>query len=152
MAGVGGAAGRVIARVGQPRSAIPVERYKGGIGTAARQLDLAGATTDLDLGALWQTADASHDGLARALDPVHTLADAIFAVSTRRIAVSGSAERCDAPRAWRDSMIGLQAMAARVVQAAVLDGLANATAVTTPAFTLPSYPFASTEGRGWEQR
>lgn len=169
-------------------AAILDERYKGGVGTAARCIELGGVTitvgaiavvnafggplgldvgdprlalgvphpgfppastvlavvatdADLDLGALWQTADASHDGLARALDPVHTLADGdtIFAISTRRIAVPGAAERFDNPQVWRDSMIGLQATAARVVQAAVLDGIACATGVTTPAFTLPRY-------------
>lgn len=98
---------------------------------------------DLDLGALYQTADASHDGLARTLDPVHSLADGdtIFALSTRAVPVPGAAERFERPRAWRDAMIALQSTAARVIAAAVIDGLEQASQVSTPHFHLSPFPF-----------
>lgn len=116
-------------------------------------LAVVATDADLDLGTLWQTADAAHDGLARQLDPVHTLADGdtIFAVSTRQVEVPGSAQRFDAPRAWRDAMIGIQAAAARVVADAVADGIRAAEAVVTPAFTFETFDpsgFSAPDGRG----
>lgn len=119
-----------------PGSGVPHPGYP----PASTVLAVLATDADLDLGTLWQTADAAHDGLARQLDPVHTLADGdtIFALSTRQIEVPGSVQRFDEPRAWRDAMIGIQAAAARVVAAAVADGIAAAESVATPAFTLPA--------------
>ncbi len=97
---------------------------------------------DLDLGALHHTAAVSHDGIARAIDPVHTLADGdiVFALSTGRVRVPGVEQRFERSFAWRDNMIGIQAAAARAVHAAILDGLRSATDVSTPVFELPRYP------------
>lgn len=110
-------------------------------------LAVVATDADLDLGTLWQTADACHDGLARAIDPVHTVADGdtVFAISTRQVTLPGADVRFTEPRQWRDAVIGLQATAARVVRDAIMDGIASATAVTTPMLTLPTFPGADTD-------
>lgn len=134
----GGPLGSSVARSGRTHPGFPPSHTV---------LVVLATDADLDLGSLRQTADAAHDGLARQLDPVHTLADGdtIFALSTRRIAVPGVSERFVRPRVWRDAMIGLQATAARVVAAAIADGIAQAEPVVTPAFVLPAYPGAIAE-------
>jgi len=90
---------------------------------------------------LERTADAAHDGLARALDPVHTLADGdtVFALSTGRVRLPGDLTGAADPRTCRDALVTVQAVAARVVQAAVLDAVRSATAVTTRAIHLPVF-------------
>ncbi|WP_432512806.1 P1 family peptidase [Kineococcus sp. SYSU DK001] len=72
-----------------------------------------------------RTATAAHAGLARALDPVHTLADGdtVFSLATGRVALAG--ER----RERVGQLVELQRVAADVVRAAVLDGVASAEAV-----------------------
>ncbi len=69
-----------------------------------------------------RTATAAHAGLARALDPVHTLADGdtVFALATG--AVPLAADRT----ARVGQLVELQRVAADVVRAAVLDGVASA--------------------------
>ncbi|WP_432565153.1 P1 family peptidase [Kineococcus sp. SYSU DK003] len=72
-----------------------------------------------------RTATAAHDGLARALNPVHTLADGdtVFALAT------GGAALAQERRARVGQLVELQRVAADVVRAAVLDGLACAETV-----------------------
>jgi L-aminopeptidase/D-esterase-like protein len=72
-----------------------------------------------------RTATAAHAGLARALDPVHTLADGdtVFALATGAVPLSA-----DRP-ARVGQLVELQRVAAEVVRVAVLDGVASAEAV-----------------------
>lgn len=76
----------------------------------------------LDPGEVSRTATVGHDGLARALDPVHTLADGdtVFALATGAVALaSDRRERVAA-------LVVVQAAAATAVRAAVLDAVASA--------------------------
>ena len=63
-------------------------------------------------------ATAGHDGLARAIDPIHTTVDGdtVFAVATGKAALPGN-------------LLVLQAIAARVMEAAILRAVRNARAV-----------------------
>lgn len=92
----------------------------------------------LDHGQLGRTAGAGHTGLARVLDPVHTLADGdtVFALATGQVALPGDDGGRDV-LASRDALIGLQETTAHVVAAAVLDAVRSATAVRTPVLDLP---------------
>lgn len=83
-----------------------------------------------------RTATAAHAGMARALNPVHTLADGdtIFALSTCQTElVSDSAMPVAA-------MIELQSAAAEAVRLAILDGIRSAEAVQSSAVSLPPFP------------
>ena len=95
-------------------------------------------TTDavLDKTECKRTASAAHAGLARALNPSHTLADddTVFALATGAVALDRSTQM-----ARQLSLITLQSAAADVVRLAILDGISQAEAVTTPAGTLGAY-------------
>ncbi len=82
-----------------------------------------------------RTATAAHAGMARALNPVHTLADGdtIFVLSTGADTLIPNAE---VPLA---ALIELQCAGAEAVRLAILDGVNQAAAVETPAGTL--HPF-----------
>lgn len=83
-----------------------------------------------------RTATAAHAGMARALNPVHTLADGdtIFALATcAEILVPHP----DIPVA---ALIELQSAAAEAVRLAIDDGVRSANAVETPAGRLNPYP------------
>lgn len=84
-----------------------------------------------------RTATAAHDGIARALDPAHTLVDGdtVVALATGRLELPS-----DRP-ARVAALVTLQAAAATVVRLAVLDGVASATPVSTPDGELPVWPF-----------
>jgi L-aminopeptidase/D-esterase-like protein len=84
----------------------------------------------LDVAECKRTAAASHAGIARALNPSHTLADGdtVFCLSTQAVALDRSDET-----ARQISLITLQSAAADVVRLAILDGVASAEAVSTPA-------------------
>ncbi|MBO0923627.1 P1 family peptidase [Cellulomonas sp. zg-ZUI199] len=89
----------------------------------------------LDPAETTRTASAAHDGLARALDPVHTLADGdtVFALATQAVALpERRAERVAA-------LVAVQAAAATVVERAVADAVRSATRTTTPAVDLPGW-------------
>ncbi len=79
-----------------------------------------------------RTAMAAHDGLARALAPVHTLldGDTVFVLSTGQLALPEE----DVP-----ALVGVQAAAADAVLLAVLDGVLSARATRTPALNVPGY-------------
>lgn len=83
-----------------------------------------------------RTAAAAHAGLARALDPSHTLADGdtIFVLATGERALDRSSEA-----SRRAGLITLQTAAADVVRAAILDGVAAAEPVRTPAGSWPGW-------------
>ncbi|WP_083435349.1 P1 family peptidase [Pseudarthrobacter siccitolerans] len=84
----------------------------------------------LDVAECKRTASASHAGIARALNPSHTLADGdtVFCLSTQAVALDRSDEA-----ARQIGLITLQSAAADVVRLAILDGVASARAVSTPA-------------------
>ena len=84
----------------------------------------------LDAAECKRTASASHAGIARALNPSHTLADGdtVFCLATGAVALDRSDEA-----ARQVSLITLQSAAADVVRLAILDGVAAAAAVSTPA-------------------
>jgi L-aminopeptidase/D-esterase-like protein len=84
----------------------------------------------LDVAECKRTASASHAGIARALNPSHTLGDGdtVFCLSTQTVALDRSDEV-----ARQISLITLQSAAADVVRLAILDGVASARAVSTPA-------------------
>ncbi|MHA7289895.1 P1 family peptidase [Arthrobacter sp. MDT3-24] len=67
-----------------------------------------------------RTASAAHAGLARALNPSHTLADGdtVFCLATGEVALDRSTET-----ARQVSLITLQSAAADVVRLAILDGI-----------------------------
>ncbi|MBT2552917.1 P1 family peptidase [Arthrobacter sp. ISL-5] len=85
-----------------------------------------------------RTASAAHAGLARALNPSHTLADGdtVFCLATGAGTLDRSTEA-----ARQVSLITLQSAAADVVRLAILDGIASAEAVTTAAGTFEAYRF-----------
>jgi L-aminopeptidase/D-esterase-like protein len=76
-----------------------------------------------------RTAMAGHGGIARALDPSHTLVDGdtVFVLATGQVRVPPEA------------VLPLQAAAASAVTLAVLDGVLTATATRTPAIDVPAY-------------
>jgi len=90
----------------------------------------------LDAAECRRTASASHAGLARALNPSHTLADGdtVFCLATGDLALDRSSEV-----ARQQSLVTLQSAAADVVRLAILDGVASAHAVRTPAGEFRAY-------------
>jgi L-aminopeptidase/D-esterase-like protein len=90
----------------------------------------------LDVAECKRTASASHAGIARALNPSHTLADGdtVFCLATQAVALDRSDEA-----ARQVSLITLQSAAADVVRLAILDGVASAEAVSTPAGDYGAY-------------
>jgi putative pantetheine hydrolase len=94
----------------------------------------------LDKAATKRMAMVAHDGLARAIDPIHTLVDgdSIFALSTR-------VPDDDRPRlSVTDPMaLGqletLYAAGARTLSRAIVHAMLNAESVETPGGTIPSY-------------
>jgi L-aminopeptidase/D-esterase-like protein len=99
---------------------------------AARATTLVVLATDLTLDKAQCTALAgqAHDGMARAISPVHTMVDGdtAFALSTRRRPV---------PDRW--AMHELLAAAADVVTRAVVHAVLRAASTTTDAGSWPSY-------------
>ena len=90
----------------------------------------------LDKAECKRTASAAHAGLARALNPSHTLADGdtVFCLATGALALDRSSET-----ARQLSLITLQSAAADVVRLAILDGIASAVSVSTPAGDFGAY-------------
>ena len=90
----------------------------------------------LDVAECQRTASASHAGIARALNPSHTLADGdtVFCLSTQAVALDRSD---DAAR--QGSLLTLQSAAADVVRLAILDGVASAEGISTPAGEYGAY-------------
>ncbi len=83
-----------------------------------------------------RTASAAHAGLARALNPSHTLADGdtVFALASGAVGLDRSSEQ-----ARQVSLITLQSAAADAVRLAVLDGVEAAESITTAAGTIAAY-------------
>lgn len=85
----------------------------------------------LDVAQARRAAGSGHDGLARALRPVHTLldGDTVFMLATGQVALPDQV----------GDVAAVQAAAADAVTLAVLDAVLCATSVSTPALTVPSY-------------
>lgn len=90
----------------------------------------------LDKAECKRTSSAAHAGIARALNPSHTLADGdtVFTLATGEIKLDRSSEE-----ARMLSLITLQSAAADVVRLAILDGVDSAEAVSTPAGVYGAY-------------
>jgi L-aminopeptidase/D-esterase-like protein len=90
----------------------------------------------LDAAECKRTASAAHAGLARALNPSHTLADGdtVFCLATGEVPLDRSTET-----ARQVSLITLQSAAADVVRLAILDGIDAAESVVTPAAEYGAY-------------
>ena len=90
----------------------------------------------LDVAECKRTAAAAHAGIARALNPSHTLADGdtVFCLATGAAALDRSDET-----ARQISLVTLQSAAADVVRLAILDGVASAGPVSTPAGDYGAY-------------
>ncbi len=110
----------------------------GGLKPAGLNTTLAVVATNakLTVAEVKRTSTAAHDGLARALSPVHTLADGdtVFTLASCAQELSG------ADSSGTIALIELQSMAALVVQAAIEDGIQAAESVQTPAGGLPRWP------------
>lgn len=90
----------------------------------------------LDVAECKRTAAASHAGIARALNPSHTLADGdtVFCLATGGVALDRSDET-----ARQISLVTLQSAAADVVRLTILNGVASAEPVSTPAGDYGAY-------------
>ena len=79
-----------------------------------------------------RTASGAHAGLARALDPSHTLVDGdtVFALATGEVPLPDGDVR---------ALVALQAAAASAVTLAVLDAVLSATTTPTAAGDVPGY-------------
>lgn len=97
----------------------------------------------LDVAQAHRAAGAGHDGLARALRPVHTLfdGDTVFVLSTGTVEpdVAAPDRPGPEPMARTAGVAAVQAAAADAVLLAVLDAVLSATAVRTPGLDVPSY-------------
>ena len=93
-------------------------------------LAVVATTARLDRAQARRAASAGHDGLARALRPVHTLldGDTVFALATGEVEVPEVAD-----------VATVQAAAADAVTLAVLDAVLSAEAVGTPSCPAPAY-------------
>ena len=121
-------------RLGGETPDAPDTEFRPGLNTT---LVVVATNAVLDKAECKRTAAAAHAGLARALDPSHTLADGdtVFALATGAVTLDRSTES-----ARQRSLITLQSAAADVVRLAILDGVGQAEAVTTPAVHLAAYP------------
>lgn len=82
----------------------------------------------LDRAMLERLAVLAHDGMARALDPVHTLADGdvVFALSTGEVALPEEEVGFSGLRSWRGAHMALQQAAAEVTATAIRDAVTAA--------------------------
>ena len=120
-------------RASTPRVAAPAPPESQGLNTT---LVVVATNAVLDKAECKRTASAAHAGLARALNPSHTLADGdtVFCLATGALALD---RRTEAAR--QASLIALQSAAAEVVRLAILDGIDRAEAVSTPAGEFGAY-------------
>ena len=128
----------VVNALGLPFGTTPQRAESGGGQPPPLNTTLVVVATNavLDAAECKRTASASHAGLARALNPSHTLADGdtAFCLATGAVALDRSNES-----ARQLGLITLQSAAADVVRLAILDGVASARAVDTPAGKFRAY-------------
>lgn len=120
-------------RASTPRVAAPAAPEPPALNTT---LVVVATNAVLDAAECRRTAAASHAGLARALNPSHTLADGdtVFCLATGAVALDRTDEA-----ARQLSLVTLQSAAADVVRQAILDGVARAEPVSTPAGDYGAY-------------
>lgn len=124
----------VVNAAGVPwRTGVPQPLVGEGLNTT---LVVVATNASLSVAEARRTATAAHAGMARALNPVHTLADGdtIFTLATCAEALVPH------PGLPVAALIELQSAAAEAVRQAILDGVAEAVGVHTPAGFLPPYP------------
>lgn len=123
----------VVNALGLPVGAAPATPEPQGLNTT---LVVVATNAVLDVAECKRTASAAHAGLARALNPSHTLADGdtVFCLATGEVPLDRSTET-----ARQVSLITLQSAAADVVRLAILDGVQSAEAVSTPAGEYGAY-------------
>jgi putative pantetheine hydrolase len=115
------------------RPPVPSETRQGkGFNTT---LAVVATNARLDRAQLRRAAASGHDGLARALRPVHTLldGDSVFALAT------GEAELTEVLTDQVAQVAAVQAAAADAVTLAVLDAVLSATGVENGVVRLPAY-------------
>jgi L-aminopeptidase/D-esterase-like protein len=121
--------------IGPPPAApgVPTTQEAPGLNTT---LVVVATNAVLDKTECKRTASAAQAGIARALDPSHTLADGdtVFCLATGDLPLDRSTEA-----ARQVSLITLQSAAADVVRLAILDGVSSAAAVSTPAGEYDAY-------------
>ena len=104
---------------------------------------LAVVATDADLSRaeLARMASTSHDGMARAVRPVHTLGDGdvVFALSVGGAGLPPSAPGLLDDHRHSDSVNQLLTAGADTLTRAIVHGILAATTVSTPAGRVPSY-------------
>lgn len=104
---------------------------------------LAVVATNADLGRaeLARLAATSHDGMARAIRPVHTLGDGdvVFALSTTGGGLPVPADGLLDDHRRSDAINQVLTAGADVLARAIVHAILHATTITTPAGTVPSY-------------
>lgn len=104
---------------------------------------LAIVATDapLDRAQLWKLAGTSHDGIARAVRPVHTLGDGdlVFALSTARGGWPESDPALLESHRRNDQVNRILTAGADVVARAIVHAVLAAESVETPAGSVPAY-------------
>ena len=95
----------------------------------------------LDKAAAKRMAMIAHDGLARAIDPIHTLVDgdSIFALSTQARPRDRGCQRHRSGRARAPARRRSSRPAPTPLTRAIVHGVLNAETVDTPAGTILSY-------------
>ncbi|WP_375387154.1 P1 family peptidase [uncultured Amnibacterium sp.] len=96
---------------------------------------------DLDKARLGRLAGTGHDGMTRAIRPVHTLGDGdvVFALATGRRGLPPAAAGVLPEHRHADAVNQVLSAGADVVTRAIVHAVLAATTITTPAGTVPSY-------------
>jgi L-aminopeptidase/D-esterase-like protein len=144
----------VVNAAGLPWQGTPSSAGSGGGNTAPQgpaglntTLAVVATNADLTPAECRRTATAAHAGLARALEPVSTLVDGdtIFTLATGQVAAPAAQARVA-------FLVELQAAAAEAARLAVLDGIASATPVDTPAGSWQPWPGGQTDEAPGDKR
>ncbi|MCW1250153.1 P1 family peptidase [Acaricomes phytoseiuli] len=126
----------VVNAAGLPTGA-KVAASQNAVGAALNTTLVVVATNaELSVAQAKRTSSVAHNGLARALAPVHTLSDGdtVFTLATGEVQLPGMTD--NPPLA----LVELQALAAQVVQAAIEDGIRAAETLSTPGGNFPRWP------------
>lgn len=117
-------------RVPEPAAQVPDSPPDVGGKQLNTTLVVVATNAVLDKAECKRTASAAHAGIARALNPSHTLADGdtVFTLATGAVQLDRSSTE-----ARMLSLIKLQSAAADVVRLAIMDGVTRAESVSTPA-------------------
>lgn len=107
----------------------PVDGPRADSPLANTTLVVLATSARLERAMLERLAVLAHDGMARALDPVHTLADGdvVFALSTGEVPLPEEEVGLPGLRRWRGAHMALQQAAAEVTAAAIRDAVTAAT-------------------------